>query len=270
MKNIPNFAPTFVREIFVPALFITLAGLTVCAAPPERTKPGLDPEADALLHRMGDFLAQSRCFSVDAEIWQDVQLASGQQVQTGRTVELEVKRPNRFHAEVRSAHRNRALFYDGTQITLLNRTEKFYGTIPAPPSLNQALDVAVEQFGITMPLEDLIVSDPYPSVIRKIVSGIDLGPVKVLGVKCEHLAFSLGAIDWQLWIQEGSTPVPKKIVITYKDEIGTPEYTAILSHWNFQTSLPDSRFRFIDTSGASKIDVTAIKSRNLAHPHGAQ
>src|SRR5258706_8198635 len=84
-------------------------------------KPVIDPSADKMLKRMGDYLAQAPFFSVNAEIWQDVQLGSGQQVQAGRIVDLQVRRPDRFHAEVRSTRRNRALFYDGKSITLLNR-----------------------------------------------------------------------------------------------------------------------------------------------------
>ncbi len=247
-----------------------LAGLLPVAAAaadakPADTKPAIDPKADELLRRMGDCLAQAQFFSVSAEVWQDIQLGSGQQVQAGRTIELQVRRPNRFHAEVRSTRRNRGLYYDGTTITLLNRAQSFYGSIPAPATLDEALDVACERFGITMPLEDIMVSDPYQSAIRKVTSGTYLGPVTVLGVACEHLAFSLGKVDWQIWIEQGAVPTPRKIVITYKDEEGTPEYTAIFSHWDFQTKLSDFLFNFEPPKGASKISVAEIKSKIQSH-----
>jgi hypothetical protein len=228
-------------------------------------KPAIDPQADELMRRMGDYLAQAQFFSVNAEVWQDVQLPSGQRVQAGRTIDLQVRRPNRFHAEVRSTRRNRGLYYDGTSITLLNSVQNFYGSIPAPASLDEALDAASERFGITLPLEDLIVSDPYQNAMGKVTSGILLGPVTVLGVPCEHLAFSLGTVDWQIWIEDGARPVPRKIVITYKDEEGSPEYTAILSNWDFETKLPDFLFNFEPPAGASKINVAEIKSENQAH-----
>jgi hypothetical protein len=242
-----------------------LVGLVAVAAPVANVKPAIDPQANALLRRMGDYLAQAPFFSVSAEVWQDIQLGSGQQVQAGRTIDLQVRRPNRFHVEVHSTRRNRGLYYDGKSIILFNRVKNFYGSIPAPATLDEALDVASERFGITMPLEDLIVSDPYQSAMRKVTSGIHLGPVTVLGVPCEHLAFSLGKVDWQIWIEQGAKPVPRKIVITYKDEEGTPEYTAILSNWDFQTKLPDFLFNFEPPTGAAKINVTEIKSENQTH-----
>ncbi|HUI07555.1 MAG TPA: DUF2092 domain-containing protein [Verrucomicrobiae bacterium] len=272
-KRTINLTTHWMRPALMAGALAGLMALSASAADvanPAVAKPAIDPQADELLRRMGDYLAQAPFFSVSAEIWQDVQLSSGQQVQAGRTIELQVRRPNRFHAEVRSTRRNRALYYDGKSITLVNRVQNFYGSIPAPATLDEALDVASERFGITLPLEDLIVSDPYQNAMRKIVSGIRLGPATVLGVPCEHLAFSLGTVDWQVWIEDGAQPVPRKIVITYKDEEGTPEYTAILSHWDFQTKLADFVFNFEPPAGASKIDVAEIKSRIQAHKHGGK
>ncbi len=236
----------------------------------DRAKPVIDPQADELMRRMCDYLAQAQTFSVTAEVWQDVQLDSGQQVQAGRTVDLQVRRPNRFHAEVHSTRHSRGLYYDGTSITLLDRVHNLYGTVPAPATLDDALDVASERFGITLPLEDIIVSDPYQSGMGKVTSGILLGPVTVLGVACEHLAFSLGTVDWQLWIEQGARPVPRKIVITYKDEEGTPEYAAILSNWDFQTTLPDNLFTFEPPAGTLMINVAEIKSENQARKNGVK
>jgi hypothetical protein len=268
-----NLSIHWVRPALIAGALAGLMALSATAADeakPAVVKPAIDPQADQLMRRMGDYLAQEPFFSVNAEVWQDVQLPSGQRVQAGRTIELQVRRPNRFHAEVRSTRRNRGLYYDGTSITLVNRIQNFYGTIPVPASLDEALDAACERFGITMPLEDLVVSDPYQNAMRKVTSGVLLGPVTVLGVPCEHLAFSLGTVDWQIWIEEGARPVPRKIVITYKDEEGSPEYTAILSNWDFQTKLPDFVFNFEPPAGAAKISVAEIKSANEAHKNGGK
>jgi len=257
-----NLTTQWMRPAFAACV---LTGVCAIAAPAADVKPAINPQADGLLKRMGDYLAQAQSFSVNAEVWEDIQVSSEQRIQAGRTIELQVRRPNLLHAEVRSARRNRGLFYDGKSITLLNRLQNFYGSIPAPGLLDEALDVACERFGLTMPLEDLIVSDPYHSAMRKIVSGSDLGPVTVLGVPCEHLAFSLGAVDWQVWIEDGAKPVPRKIVFTYKDEEGSPQYTAIFTDWDFTTKLPDFLFNFEPPAGASKISVAEIKAQIETH-----
>ena len=241
------------------AVILTLRGSA------ETSKPAIDPKADAVLKRMGTYLEHAPFFSVTAEVWQDSDLASGQRIQSTRTVDLQVRRPDRFHAEVHSARRNRGIYYDGTSMTLINRVQHFHGSVEAPPTLDAALDLANERFGIALPLEDLFVSDPYRNAIGKTISGIDLGAVTVQGVPCEHLAFSRGIVDWQIWVELGATPVPRRMVITYRDESGSPEYTATLSGWDFQTRLPDSVFVFEAPPGSTKISVAEIRSRNEAH-----
>jgi hypothetical protein len=77
--------------------------------------------------------------------------------------------------------------------------------------------------------------------------------------------FSFGAVDWQVWIEDGPKPVPRKIVFTYGDEVGSPEFTAIFSDWDFVNKLPDFLFAFEPPAGASKISVAEIKARNEAH-----
>ena len=266
-NQMSNFTTHWLRPFVITG---ALLGLVAGAAPAADVKPAIDPQADLLLRRMSDYLAQAPFFAVNAEVWQDIQLGSGQQVQAGRTIELQVRRPNRFHAEIRSTRRNRGLYYDGKSITLLNRVQNFYGSIAAPATIDEALDIASERFGITLPLEDIIVSDPYKSAMSKVVSGLYLGPVTVLGVPCEHLAFSLGKVDWQIWIEQGARPVPRKIVITYKDEEGTPEYMALFSNWDFQTKLSDFLFNFEPPTGTTQISVEEIKSKNAAHKNGGK
>lgn len=239
-------------------------GLAV-AAKAEDEKPAVDPKAQELLRHMSECLGDAKFYSFKAEIWQDVMLGSGERVQAGRTVDVQVRRPNRLHTEVRSTRRNRAMFYDGKSLTILNRAENFYGSVPAPGNLDEALDTASEKFGIEIPLEDFIVSDPYKNAMKDATWGKYLGPVTVLGVPCEHLVFTRGPVDWQVWIQDGPRPVPRKFVITYKDEEGSPQFTAILSDWDFETKLPDFVFQFAPSPGMAKIEVQEIKARNQEH-----
>ena len=133
-----------ISRCFCPKTHQVWLGWTACmavvvSAHAADVKPAIEPKADALLRRMGECLAQAQFFSVSAEIWQDVQLESGQRVQAGRTIDLQVRRPNRFHAEIHSSRRNRGLYYDGATITLLNRVQSFYGVIPGPATLDEAL-----------------------------------------------------------------------------------------------------------------------------------
>jgi len=254
----------------ITALFCArLVGVSVLGAnAPEKCpadqNPPVEARANEWLKRMSDYLSKAPFFTVNAEIWQDIQLSSGQQIQAGRTIELEVQRPNHLHAQVISPRRNRELVFDGASITLFNKARNFYGTIAVPGNLDAALDTASDKFGIEMPLADFIGSDPRKDLLEKVVSGEDIGQVNVMGVPCEHLAFNQENIDWQVWIEKDAKPIPRKFVITYKDEPGTPQYTAIFTKWDFTTKLPDYVFKFEPPDGAMKIDVKEMKEQNQA------
>jgi hypothetical protein len=253
-----HFSGSSSRSLFLAGL-VGLMALPTFAAD---QKPAVEPRADELLKRMGDYLGQAKFFSMDAEVWQDTQLSNGQRAQAGRNVHVQVRRPNRFRSELRSTRHHRDLIYDGSAFTLFNRAENFYGTVPVTGSLDDAMDLACERFGITLPFEDFVRSDPHGDLLRKVTSGADIGPVTVMGVPCEHLAFTQDNIDWQVWIQAGPEPVPRKFVITYKDEPNSPQFTAIFSNWDFITQLPDFVFKFEPPANASKIEVKEIRAEN--------
>ena len=59
--------------------------------------------------------------------------------------------------------------------------------------------------------------------------------------------------------------MPRKFVITYKDEPDSPQYTAIFSNWDFTTKLPDFVFKFEPPPGASKIKVKEMKAQSQTH-----
>jgi len=242
--------------------WMTLSGLALTSSlAAEKPSTTVEPKANELLQRMSDYLAQSKFFTINGEIWQDIDLSSGQRIQAGRTIEIQVLRPNRLHVEVISPRRNRELIFDGSTLTLFNKGNNFYGTIRAPDSIDEALDTASERFSIPMPLEDFIRSNPHNDLLHNVTSGTYIGSVNVMGVPCEHLAFSQANIDWQLWIEKGARPVPRKFVITYKDEEDSPQYTAIFTKWDFSTRLPEFVFKFEPPPGALKVDVKEMKTK---------
>jgi hypothetical protein len=242
-------------------LFVLFSGVLASVSFAADQTSNIDPRADEMLRRMGDFLGKAKHFCFKAEVWQDIDTSSGNRIQAGRTVDMDVRRPNRVRVEVRSPRRDRELVYDGNTITLYNRKDNLYGAIRTSGSVDEAMDVASDKFGIPMPLEDFLRSDPRRDMLEKARSGRDIGSVNVMGVPCEHLLFSAGNVDWQLWIEKGPKPVPKKFVVTYKDEEDSPQFTAIFTNWDFNTELPDFLFKFEPAPGASQIPVLEMRAK---------
>ena len=221
-------------------------------------KPPIHPEADRLLKGVSKMLVEAKDYSFKAEVWEDED-AGGHKVSTTKTMDLKVRRPDRLQVEFRSPKRSRGYWFDGRSITILDRAHNLYSAVETPGTIDQALDAAEDNYGIVLPLEDLLVNDPYASISPTIQGAAYFGKVTVLGTPCRHLGVSTSVVDWQLWVADGPRPLPRKLVITYKLLDGAPQYTAILSDWKFNQGLPDKTFAFRPPKGAARIDTLPAK-----------
>jgi hypothetical protein len=72
------------------------------------------------------------------------------------------------------------------------------------------------------------------------------------GVECEHLAFRTPDVDWQLWVQMGDRPFPRRYVITSKAVTAAPQYTVEILSWRTE-GVAANTFTFSPPAGAGKI-----------------
>lgn len=229
-----------------------IAAGTVFAA--DTPASNIDPAADSLLKATCAKLTAQKSYFFKAEVWED-DVVNGHKVATTKTVETRVRRPDRLQIEIRSPKRSRGWWYDGKTLTLLDRVTNLYGSVAVPETIDEVLDTLNEMFGINFPLEDLIVNDPYASASAAIKGGVYFGKVTILGTPCEHIAFSTDQVDWQLWIEDGPNSLPRKLVITYKQEATAPQFTAIFSDWKLSGDYSDTTFVFTPPKDAAKIEI---------------
>jgi hypothetical protein len=212
-------------------------------------EPVFHPESQRVLKGVSDRLAANPQFSFSAEAWDDQPLGP-HKLSTTKLVTVKVRRPNGLQADLQTPRRSRSFWFDGTNFSVLDRTANVFGTVPAPATLEAALEAMQSQYGITIPLDDLLVDDVYSSAIRTATAGAYFGKVTILGVPCEHVAFSTPAVDWQMWVEQGGSGMPKKITITYKNEPMQPQYTAIFSNWSLGGPFAADSFTFTPPAGA--------------------
>ncbi len=205
-------------------------------------KPVIGSRTDKLLRAMGDYLKTAGQFSFHAEITFDDMLPSGQKIQFTADNEIAVQRPNRVYAESKRDQGIMRLWYDGQNITLLNYGIGVYAKVPVPDKIDTAMDHLMEKYGFTPPLVDFIYQDPYNTLIENVEFGFYVGLHNVDGIRCHHLAFVQKNIDWQIWIEDGKQMVPRKLVITYKNEHESPQYIAILSNWDLNAHISEALF----------------------------
>ena len=133
----------------------------------------------------------------------------------------------------------------------------------APGTIDQALDALWEKAGAAPPLSDLVYSDPYARLAPKIISGSYVGLHDVGGVMCHHLFLAQETVDWQLWVDAGERPLPRRLVITYRQLPQAPVFAADFGEWDFTPSLATDAFSFEPPEGAIAVEAvtTSITGR---------
>lgn len=217
-------------------------------------KPVIDPVADKLLKSMGATLSSAKAFTFRADINFDQLLVSGQQIQYGGTANLTVERPNKVYVEFTGDLDGKRIWYTGKDVTVLDVNKNFYGKLAVPATIDEAMDNLMDQYGFTLPLSDVMVSDPYKAFIRNVAAGVVIGDSMINGQQCKHMAFVEKYIDWQIWISDGAQALPCKLVITYKTIPGGPQYSAVFSNWAINPAINASVFTPVLPEGAERIE----------------
>jgi len=231
-------------------------GLAQTPAQPERL---VDPKADEALRKMSTYLAAARQFSFSVQVTTDDVLDSGQKIQFSTARKIVVVRPNKARVELSGDLENGQACYDGQTFATLDNIQGTYSITKVPDTLDEAMDYLVDRYGLSMPLADILISDPYASAIMNVRIGRYIGSHYVNRVKCHHLAFRQDLIDWQIWIEDSKTPLPKKLVITYKELPGQPQFVAVFDQWTLSPQVPEGLFTFKAPSGAKKIDLLPVQ-----------
>jgi hypothetical protein len=235
------------------ALTLALGASRPSQGKPAAAKPAVDPEAISALHQMGEFLRNQQTFSVQARQTTDDVLASGQKVQYGGTVDLKVRRPDRLRMDIQGDRRNEHLLFDGKTFTVYPERVGFYAQFPAPPTLAELKDVLEKRYGIDLPLADLFYWGTERDGTSSITAATRIGVANVDGFICHHYAFRQKDLDWELWIEQGGRPVPRKQVITTTTDRSKPQHSMVLN-WDLSPKLEDQMFAFVPPPTAHKIE----------------
>ena len=231
----------------------------------------IEPRADALMKAMSARLTRESSFTLEAdEIYDEVPDQNPRQQLTS-TRRVAVRRPDRVTGDATGDAINRTFVFDGSTLSVYDKEQNVWASGAVPPTIDGALDWAFEQTGTVIPLADFIYADPYARMMANVQRGVYLGIHDVAGVPCHHLSFEQGTIDWQIWIDAGKDPLPRKLVITYKTEDEVPQYSVTIRKWDFKAAVPDGLFTFTPPSNAARIDIQAMAGgAEAAKPAAAQ
>jgi hypothetical protein len=233
---------------------LAMALAWLAAAPVQAQGPDVDPEAARILKRMTDYVSGLQQFGLETSNTVEVVLHSGQKIQFTSAARATVQRPNKLHAARVGDVVSQSFYYDGRTLTLVNPDDGVYATVAAPDTLDEMIDFARDSLDVIAPAGDLIATDAYTRLMEDTSSGFVVGKSFVDGVRCDHLAFRGYGVDWQIWIEDGARPLPRKYVVTTLALGGAPQFEISMRNWTLTPDVRARQFEFTPPAGARQIE----------------
>ncbi|MFP4896194.1 DUF2092 domain-containing protein [Paraburkholderia sp. EG304] len=228
------------------------------ASTPQQKQTASQEQAHAILMRMAVFLANANAFGVDVRSGYDAVQLSGQKIEFGELRNITVKRPDQLRVESeRSDGTKTVAVFDGKDIIVVDSANNVYATKQQPGNVDVTLIHFVRDLHLRFPLAMLLTSR-LPTEFEERVRQVDyVEKTNIEGIPTHHLAARTDTVDFQVWIADGNEPYPVRVVLTYKNAPGQPQYWAQLSNWNFAPRLADDTFVVKIPDGAQKIAFAA-------------
>lgn len=250
-----------------------LALVTLTHAPPTAAGQAardtlIDTTAVNALEKMGEYLRTLKAFQVRAVTTRDEVTTTGEKIQYSGTADLIAERPGKLRLDVNEDRHQRIFIYDGKTFTLWAPRTKYYATVPAPATIAELAERLEDSLDVDMPFVDLFRWGTDDSGMEDLKSARNIGPSAIDGTSCQHYSFRQDGMDWQIWIQNGDFPVPRKLVVTTVTDEARPQYTAVYS-WNLAPAYNDAAFAFVPAKDAMRIPlVNAAAARTIVSKGG--
>jgi hypothetical protein len=210
-------------------------------------------DSAALLKAMTDYAAAQK--SISATFDSDIEVITPelQKIQFTNSGQLKLSRPDKLPVRRTGGYADVELVFDGKTVSLYGKNAKGYVQADRAGTIDQLIDGIQAKTGSAMPGTDLLLSNSYDVLTSDVIEGHHIGQGVVDGVECEHLAFRGHDTDWQIWIQTGAQPIPRKYVITSKTLAGAPQYTLRIKEWKTDPITDADAFAFKAPEGATKV-----------------
>jgi hypothetical protein len=232
-------------------------------------------DAAKVLKAMTDYTAEQK--SISATFDSDIEIVTPefQKIQFTSSGQLKLSRPDKLRIRRTGGYADVELIYDGKVLSMYGNNAQSYVQADAPGTVDQVIDTLQAKTGAAMPGTDLLLTKSYDELMTDVVEGKHIGQGVIDGVECDHLAFRGVDTDWQIWIETGARPVPRKYVITSKALVGAPQYTLRIKDWKTDPIAEAEAFVFKPPADATKVSLDSgimmeFDELPLGRPAGAK
>jgi len=192
-------------------------------------------------------------FVIKGEKFADARLDAGLIVSNPSEITVKVDRPNSMYLESFDGLNTRKIYIHEGKLTVFNSERNFYARAEVPEKIQDAMQFAMQEFELDMPLGDLFFADSTVALMTDQDTLLYLtDKSRIGGTDCHHIAVRGDEIDLQLWVEEGERPVPRKISMAMKWEGGSPRNIALME-WSSMSGFDPKVFEFKAPEGAHEI-----------------
>ncbi len=270
------------KGVGVSLIFVLAAGVAVSAGeskPPENTQ--LDGKAIAIVRSAIEFLNSTTNYSTTLSNKATLTGGPGKKKEIATKYEISVERPNKLAMVIKDGELRCAVLSDGKTLCTYAPPLKVYTQHDAPKTLSELFDIDEMKFVVRGDLNNLLFLDNFAmkdalDIIMNGVMSLKLVGVEPLGdVKAYHLHFAEKDIDWDMWIQEGTQPLVRKISIEgeqmSRDETGPVKVKKTIvssfDDWKVNVEFPKDRFTFTPPPDTKKVDTFLGKPGDADKPY---
>ena len=251
-------------------LFAILAPVlvaTLTAAPVRAQSQGND--AKSVLKAMSDYVAGQKTIELTFDSDIEVITPELEKIQFTNSGEALLSRPDKLRAHRVGGYADVTLCFDGKTVSIFGKSINGYAQFDAPGTVDQLFEALRAGHGVALPGADLLLSNSYDVLVADVKEAKHIGRGVIDGRECEHLAFRNFDTDWQLWVEVGENPIPRKMVITSKTINSAPQYTLRVKDWKTGVQPAPAAFAFVPPAGAEKLSPDALIDLDEL-PQGAQ
>lgn len=211
-------------------------------------------DAKTFLKAMSDYLGSQKNIQLAFDSAIEVITPELEKIQFTNSGEAILSRPNRLRARRIGGYADVSLFFDGNKVSVYGRHVNSYAQFEGPQTVDQLIEALRLGHGVALPGADLLRTDSYALLVADIQEAKYMGRGVIDGRECEHLAFRNFDTDWQLWVEVGDEPIPRKMVITSKTINSAPQYTLQITEWKTGVETAPEMFTFDPPAGATLLE----------------
>src|SRR5215212_5197390 len=223
-------------------------------------------DADKILKAMSDYVGSQKLISATFDSDIEVITPDLQKIQFTSSGQVQLSRPDKIRMRRTGGYTDVELVYDGKTLTLSGNNTKAYVQQEMSGSTDQIIDQVRDNLATSMPGTDLLLTNSFDELIQGVIDSRHIGQGVIDGVECEHLAFRNADTDWQIWVETGTRPIPRKYVITSKAVAGAPQYTLRIKDWKTDAAVGADAFAFKAAAHATKVSIQAMRDFDEVPP----